>query len=69
MTTKTTTRRKPRKLVTLNENKKDSFAIGVSADNYHFITKLAEAKGSNRAYMLDQIIDKYASEMLSKAAV
>lgn len=69
MTTKTTIQKKPRKLVTINENKKDSFAIGVSADNYHFITKLADAKGSNRTHMLDQIIDKYAADTLSKALV
>lgn len=60
---------KPRKLVTINENKKDSFAIGVSADNYHFVTKLAAAKDSNRAQVLDQILDKYASDLPSKVMV
>lgn len=59
---------KPRKLVTINPSKKDAFAIGVSADNYHFITKLAEARVSNRTRILDQIIDQYASELLRRAA-
>jgi len=55
---------KPRKLVTINERKKDGFAIGVSADNYHFITKLAEANDTNRTAMLDKILDEYARNML-----
>jgi hypothetical protein len=60
--------KKPRKLVTINEKKKDSFAIGVSADNYHFVTKLAEANGSNRTAILDKILDKYAADVLRGVA-
>lgn len=60
--------RKPRKLVTVNPDKKDNFAIGVSADNYHFITKLAAATNSNRQQVLDDILDAYALSMLRRAA-
>lgn len=62
--TKTTTQRKARKLVTLNPTKKSAFAIGVSADNYHFVTKLAEANNSNRQATLDKIVDHYAATVL-----
>jgi hypothetical protein len=66
--TKPATQRKTRKLVTLNPTKKTSFAIGVSADNYHFVTKLAEANNSNRQAMLDKIVDHYAASVLRNVA-
>lgn len=60
--------RKPRKLVTGNPDKKDNFAIGVSADNYHLITKIAIANNMNRQQMLDDILDAYALSLLRRAA-
>ena len=58
------TARKPRKLVTINPNKKDSFSIGVSAENYHFITKVAAANEMNRQQVLDEIIGRHAAMLL-----
>lgn len=56
----------PRKPVKLNPDKKDAFAIGVSADNYHFITKLADANGTNRTHELNRILDGYTKSLLQR---
>lgn len=59
------TTRKPRKLVTTHDKSKSAaFAIGVSAPNYHFITKMAEANGTNRQAILDDILNRHTAELL-----
>jgi hypothetical protein len=57
--------RKPRPLVTTHDKSKSgAFAIGVSASNYHFVTKMAEANGTNRQAVLDVILNGYSANLL-----
>jgi hypothetical protein len=59
---------KPRKMpATLNPKKTDSFAVGVTTQHYWVITALAEGRGSNRSRMLEEIIEFYINNKLSKA--
>ena len=57
---------KARKMPRLNEKKKDGFAIGVSAEHYWVITAMAKGQDSNRMQILEQIIDSYIHNVLSK---
>ena len=52
---------------TLNPKKTDSFAVGVTTQHYWVITALAEGRGSNRYRMLEEIIEFYINNKLSKA--
>lgn len=59
------TTRKPRKLVTTHDKSKSgAFAIAVSASNYHFVTKMAEANGTNRQAVLNEILNSYTANLL-----
>ena len=57
---------KVRRMPRINEKKKDGFAIGVSAEHYWVITAMAKGQESNRAQILEQIIDSYIHNVLSK---
>jgi hypothetical protein len=58
---------KSRKMpATLNPKKTDGFAVGVTTQHYWVITALAEGRGSNRSRMLEEIIEFYINNKLSK---
>ena len=57
---------KARKMPSVNDKKKDGFAIGVSAEHYWVITAMAKGQESNRMQILEQIIDSYITNVLSK---
>lgn len=57
---------KTRKMPPVNDKKKDGFAVGVSAEHYWVITAMAKGQDSNRVQILEQIIDSYIHNVLSK---
>jgi len=57
---------KAKRMPRVNEKKKEGFAIGVSAEHYWVITAMAKGQESNRMQILEQIIDAYIHEVLSK---
>ena len=59
---------KPRKMTaTRNPKKAEGFAIGVTNQHYWVITALAEGRGSNRSRIMEEIVDFYINNKLSKA--
>ena len=59
---------KPRKMpATRNPKKADSFAVGVTTQHYWVITALAEGRGSNRSRIMEEIVEFYINNKLSKA--
>ena len=57
---------KAKRMPRVNDKKKDGFAIGVSAEHYWVITAMAKGQDSNRMQILEQIIDSYILNVLSK---
>jgi len=57
---------KAKRMPRVNEKKKEGFAIGVNAEHYWVITAMAKGQESNRMQILEQIIDAYIHEVLSK---
>jgi len=57
---------KARRMPRVNEKKKDGFAVGVSAEHYWVITAMAKGQSSNRVQILEQIIESYIHNVLSK---
>ncbi len=49
------------------EKKTDGFAVGVSQGHYWTITALAQGLKSNRAQVLERIINHYIETVVSKA--